>query len=71
MKVSVWFEPEAEAELMAAAQWYKAQLPGLELRFLDAVDDTISAIQLMPRGFQVLKGSVRQIPVKVFPFVVV
>ena len=41
MTLRVAFEPEATAELEAAALWYEDQQPGLGLRFLAAVDRTV------------------------------
>jgi len=71
MSWTIRFDPEAEIELERSAFWYQAQRIGLELRFLDAIDDTLVSILFAPRGYQVIFGKFRQAPVKGFPFVVV
>jgi len=41
--------PEADAEVMAAAQWYENQSPGLGERFLSETIDSFSVIERLPR----------------------
>jgi hypothetical protein len=43
-----WFHPEALAEADEAAAFYKEQQSNLEVRFLEALNDTISRIKKKP-----------------------
>ncbi|ADE15101.1 plasmid stabilization system protein protein [Nitrosococcus halophilus Nc 4] len=43
-----WFHPEALAEADEAVAFYKEQQPALEVRFLEALNDTISRIRRNP-----------------------
>lgn len=38
------YHPEAEAELVDAAEYYEEQLPGLGAEFLDAVDVAVDVV---------------------------
>jgi plasmid stabilization system protein ParE len=71
MSRTLVIEPEAEHELESAALWYDLKQDGLAVRFLTAIDDTVSSILFAPHGYQRIKGAIRQAPVKGFPFVII
>ena len=66
-----WFHPEAFAEADKAAAFYKAQQPNLEVRFLEALNDTISRIRRNPSIYRRLEGEVRKCRVPRFPYGVI
>jgi toxin ParE1/3/4 len=63
-------EPEAQADLDNAYQWYEQQRRGLGARFLDAVEETFDRIRQSPTRFAVVHNDARQALVKKFPYVV-
>lgn len=66
-------EPPAEQELLAAADWYEEQRPGLGVDFLAQVDLAIVRVVEGDHGTPVPGAgpSARRIPVARFPFWVV
>lgn len=66
-----WFHPEALAEADAAAAFYKAQQPELEVRFLEALNDTIVHIRRNPLMYRCVEGNVRKCRILRFPYGVI
>ncbi|MCO6442090.1 MAG: type II toxin-antitoxin system RelE/ParE family toxin [Nitrococcus mobilis] len=62
------FHPEALAEADEAAAFYKEQQPGLETRFLEALNDTISRISRNPLIYRRIEGEVRKCRILRFPY---
>ena len=52
--------PDAEAELIEAAQFYERKVPGLGDQFLDAVDSGVRAVREGPQHWRVLDADVRR-----------
>jgi len=46
--MSLIYHPDAEAELIEAAQFYERRVPTLDAQFLDAADRGIGVIQEAP-----------------------
>jgi toxin ParE1/3/4 len=67
----VVYHPYADAEIIAAAEWYDKQQPGLGARFLDEVDAGLSRIRRAPEAFGVVVRNVRQHILHRFPFGIV
>ena len=67
---SCWFHPEALAEADEAAAFYKEQQPNLEVRFLEALNDTISRIRRNPLIYRRIEG-VRKCRILRFPYSVI
>ena len=66
---SVLFHPEAEEEMLAAAQFYQERAEGLGARFLTAVREAVERISLHPKASQVIHGrGVRGGAVRTFPY---
>ena len=66
-------EPEAAAELEAAAVWYDHQRPGLGAEFLEAVDAALDRIVRWPHAAPRVPGvsadvPARKAPVTRFPY---
>ncbi len=66
-----WFHPQALAEADAAAAFYKEQQPDLEVRFLEALNDTISRIRRNPLIYRRIEGEVRKCRILRFPYGVI
>ena len=67
----VVYHPDADAEVIAAAQWYDERQPGLGGRFLDEVEAGLSRIRRAPEAFGVIVRNVRQHILHRFPFGIV
>jgi plasmid stabilization system protein ParE len=63
-----WFHPEALAEADHAAAFYKEQQPGLEVRFLEALNDAISRIRRNPLLYRCVDGEIRKCRIMRFPY---
>ena len=60
--------PEAENELLEAAQWYKIQSFGLDYEFMRCIDEAMARIGRTPLMFPVVHRGRRRILVKRFPY---
>ena len=69
---SVQFHPEAEAEMIAAAQFYQERADGLGVRFLESVQAVIRHISNFPKSARIVRGRVvRAAVARTFPYSVV
>ena len=68
--MQIRFLPEAEAELIEAAQWYREQAVGLDYEFLRCIDDALAKIGRVPRIFPVVHRQLRRALVKRFPYAI-
>jgi plasmid stabilization system protein ParE len=64
----IFFHPEADAELVAAANYYEGQQEDLGKRFLSNVEDGLARIRINPRLFPLIDGDVRRCLTRTFPF---
>lgn len=64
----VLYHPEAEEELLGAAEFYESRSPGLGLRFLDEVERGLEALRESPQRWPVLAGEVRRCLLRPFPY---
>ncbi|MBK7384053.1 MAG: type II toxin-antitoxin system RelE/ParE family toxin [Flavobacteriales bacterium] len=71
MKWRLDLRREAEVDILSAASWYQSKSPGVELRFVQEVDDCVAFIMSNPRGPALVNRTDRQFPLKTFPFHVV
>ena len=65
---AVFFHPEADAELIAAAVYYEGQQEELGKRFLSSVEYSLARIRINPRLYPVIDGNVRRCLARTFPF---
>jgi plasmid stabilization system protein ParE len=61
-------EPEAEVELIEAADWYDARSSIVRASFLRAVDAALRRIQENPYQYQIIFGRVRRAMLAGFPY---
>jgi plasmid stabilization system protein ParE len=66
-----WFHPQALEEADNATAFYKEQQLGLEVRFLEALNDTISRIRRNPLLYRRIEGEIRKCRVMRFPYGVI
>jgi len=64
------FHPEALAEYEDAARYYSECQPGLELRFISAVEHVIQQILDTPESWRIVDEDVRWHLTRVFPYAV-
>jgi len=64
------YHPEAEAELIEAAQFYERRVPALGAQFLDAVDRAVGIIQGAPHRWSIVEGDVRHYLMPRFPYAI-
>jgi toxin ParE1/3/4 len=64
------YHPEAEAELISAAEYYEDRLPGLGGQLLDAVDRAIRSVHLAPERSAVVAAEVRRYLMPRFPYAI-
>lgn len=60
----------ARAEIVAAFEWYAARDPDAAGRFVDAVDRAIATIAEAPKRQPVIRGKLRRVLLKGFPYAV-
>lgn len=63
-------EPEAEAELDEAFNWYEARTAGLGSEFVRAVRAAFALIRRKPDQFPRARGDIRRALVRRFPYAV-
>lgn len=63
-----WFHPKALEEADHAAAFYKEQKLGLDVRFLEALNDTISRIRRNPLLYRCVEGNIRKCRIMRFPY---
>jgi toxin ParE1/3/4 len=66
-----WFHPEALEESDHAAAFYREKHPGLEIRFLEALNDAISRIRRNPFLYRCIDGDIRKCRIMRFPYGVI
>ena len=58
--MTIIYHPEAEAELIDAAQYYNRRIPGLGADFLAAVDAAAELIVEAPKRWRIVARDVRR-----------
>ena len=62
------YHPDAEMELMEAAQVYESGVPGLGERFLTEMDEAIRGIEEAPHRWPILEDEIRRRTLLRFPY---
>jgi plasmid stabilization system protein ParE len=70
MRLPLVLEPEAEADLLEAFEWYEKQREGLGREFIECVDDALEQVAGNPELYAISHRGVRQALVRRFPYVV-
>ncbi len=65
------YHPEAEEELIEAAQFYARRVPGLGADFLATVDVAVALILEAPERWRPVKRDVRRYLLLRFPFAII
>ena len=64
------YHPDAEAELIEAAQFYERRVSTLGGQFLDAADHAIGVIQDAPARWRIIEADVRRYLMPRFPYAI-
>jgi len=64
------FHPAADAELIAAAEFYESQTTGLGRDFLDEINRALSRIADFPQAWSVIEADIRRCLLKRFPYAI-
>lgn len=64
------YHPDAEAELVQAAQFYESRVPELGIQFLDAAADALLVIHEAPERWRIIEADVRRYIMPRFPYAV-
>jgi toxin ParE1/3/4 len=64
------YHPDAEAELIEAAQFYERRVSTLGAQFLDAVDKAIQTIIRAPERSKIIDADVRRYLMLRFPYAI-
>ena len=64
------YHPDAEAELIEAAQFYERRVSTLGAQFLDAVDQAVRTIIDAPERWRVIDAEVRRYLMPRFPYAI-
>ena len=64
------YHPDAEKELIEAAQFYERSVANLGGQFLDGADQAIGAILKAPERWRILDGDVRRYLMPRFPYAI-
>jgi plasmid stabilization system protein ParE len=70
MNIRVILSPDAEADIRSAIEWYHRVDPALAFRFEKETITKLRQIRQFPYRFQIIRGAVRQAPLKRFPYAV-
>lgn len=62
------FHPEAQAELLAAVDYYEAVTKGLGYDFSLEIADALNRITIFPKAWPVIEKPIRRALVKRFPY---
>lgn len=68
MSARVVVRLQAEAELLAARDWYENQRAGLGQEFVNEVREAVSAIAARPLTFPKVHGEMRRVILRRFPY---
>lgn len=71
MSLGLSFRERAREDVVAAADYYGAFSHRLVARFMEDLGSCLEIIQQYPGGFRSIRGSIRQAPLRSFPFVIV
>jgi toxin ParE1/3/4 len=62
--------PIASAEMQEAFVWYEERRRGLGQRFIEAVQETLSAIEANPQHYPRARGEIRRAAIRRFPYAI-
>jgi plasmid stabilization system protein ParE len=64
------FQPEAEAELAEAREWYALQRHGLDSELMLRIDETLRHITQAPEAYPQIYRQIRRAVIRQFPFAI-
>lgn len=67
----VWIDDAAEAEFLAAVEWYAERGADLATRFVDDVERVLALVGESPLRWPIRRGRARQCLLREFPYAIV
>ncbi len=64
------FHPDALEEYQSAAEYYRGEREGLELRFIESIENAILRVVEAPSRWPVYEPEIRRCLARVFPYAV-
>jgi toxin ParE1/3/4 len=64
------YHPDAETELIEAAQFYERRVPTLGSQFLDAAEHAALIVQEAPERWSIIEADVRRYLMRRFPYAI-
>jgi plasmid stabilization system protein ParE len=71
MGYNLVIKEEAKKEIVEAAHWYSQKVDGLEVRFIQQLENVINIILNNPKTYKRVYKHFRQAALKKFPYVVI
>jgi plasmid stabilization system protein ParE len=71
MPLKLIVQPEAEAEMMEAFDWYEAQLTGLGADLLLNIDAAMNAISRNPQQYPIVYKNLHRALIRRFPYQII
>jgi plasmid stabilization system protein ParE len=65
---SVYYHPEADAEVTEAARYYESRSPGLGLIFLSEIQRAVSQVVTNPEAYPKIANDIRRKALRRFPY---
>jgi toxin ParE1/3/4 len=70
MSLPIVLRPEAQADLLAARDWYNRHRADLGQEFAEAVEQLLARIEILPELYPAVLRNVRRGKLRKFPYVV-
>lgn len=62
------FHPEADLEVIEAAQYYEARSQGLGQSFLEEIERALGEVSIVPQASPIARGTIRRKRLRKFPY---
>ncbi len=66
--MTIRWQAEAVEEVNAVAAFYQEKQPGLEIRFLEVLEDALRRISRRPQMYQTIEKEIRRCKLPRFPY---
>jgi plasmid stabilization system protein ParE len=70
VKPALSLRPIASTEIQEAFRWYEQRRRGLGEKFLQTVQETLSAIEANPQQYARVRGEIRRAVIRRFPYAI-
>lgn len=70
MTLSFHLSDTATDQISRASAWYALQSPASAVKFIRSIEASFETIRTFPRGHAIIRGTLRQAPMRDFPYVI-